>query len=273
MSAPKSLGRRTMEVLLVAVVYYVGARLGYGLAFLDTIVSPVWPAAGIALGLVILLGYHVSVGILLGAAVAGYQSTPDLGLVLGTSTASSIGPVVNALIISRLLGDRRQLFNSVRKVVLFIFVCVPVGAVASALVGTAMVYLNGYGASGAVWWTVLTWFTGDVQGYIIFGSLVLVWATKVEWESPRREIPEAIVLILLIAVTSVLAFRTPYPLAYAPILFLIWGAIRFKLHGATVGGVIVTVIAVVLTSGADGPFIVQDGGTVLVNQSLLLLQL
>ena len=71
----------------------------------------------------------------------------------------------------------------------------------------------------------------------------------------------------------VLVFQSSYPFAYAPIILLIWAAMRFYMHGATLGATIVCGIAVTITSAGHGPFIVEEAGTILLNESLLLLQL
>ena len=69
MPPAKSLTRRVAEIALMAGLYFGAAQLGYSLAFLDTIVSPVWPAAGVALALFLLLGYHLFWGVFIAALV------------------------------------------------------------------------------------------------------------------------------------------------------------------------------------------------------------
>src|SRR3989442_445238 len=59
-----------IEVLVVAILYYAAARLGLLLAFEKTNASPVWPPAGIAFAAVLLRGYRVWPGIMLGAFLA-----------------------------------------------------------------------------------------------------------------------------------------------------------------------------------------------------------
>jgi CheY-like chemotaxis protein len=59
-----------VKVLGVAVLYYGAARLGLLLAIEGTNASPVWPPSGIALAAVLLLGYRVWPGIVLGAVLA-----------------------------------------------------------------------------------------------------------------------------------------------------------------------------------------------------------
>src|SRR5712664_2350219 len=62
--------RWALEILIVALLYYGGASLGLRLAFEKTNASPVWPSSGIALAAVLLLGYWVWPGIMLGAFLA-----------------------------------------------------------------------------------------------------------------------------------------------------------------------------------------------------------
>lgn len=60
----------TIEILVVTLTYYVAARLGLVLAFQKTNASPVWPPSGIAFAFVLLRGYRVWPGILIGAFLA-----------------------------------------------------------------------------------------------------------------------------------------------------------------------------------------------------------
>ena len=61
-----SRGRRFLAMLAVAALYYFSARLSMTVSFERSNASPVWPPAGIALVAVLLLGYRVWPGIMLG---------------------------------------------------------------------------------------------------------------------------------------------------------------------------------------------------------------
>src|SRR6266436_9651466 len=60
----------TVKVFIVAILYYGAANLSLRLALEKTNASPVWPPSGIALAAVLLWGYRIWPGILLGAFLA-----------------------------------------------------------------------------------------------------------------------------------------------------------------------------------------------------------
>src|SRR5687767_6302588 len=61
---------RAGGIVLLAVVYYVLARLGLTLAWAGAHASPVWPPAGLAFAAVLLWGYRLGAGVALGAFAA-----------------------------------------------------------------------------------------------------------------------------------------------------------------------------------------------------------
>jgi len=80
-------------VAIVAGLYFLAAKLGLSLAFLNASVSPVWPPTGVAIALVFWLGYRSAPGVLLGALIANYFLT-DVSL--ATAAGISIGNMLEA---------------------------------------------------------------------------------------------------------------------------------------------------------------------------------
>ena len=76
------------QIAAIAFGYFALARVGLWLAIIHTNVSPVWPPTGLAIAAVVILGYRVWPGILLGALAANAFLTPAPLL---TDVAISIG--------------------------------------------------------------------------------------------------------------------------------------------------------------------------------------
>src|SRR5436853_6801570 len=77
-------------ILTVAAVYFLAAKLGLSLAFLNASVSPVWPPTGVAIAIVVWLGYRAVPGVFLGALLAdslltNVQVAPTLGIAIGNT--------------------------------------------------------------------------------------------------------------------------------------------------------------------------------------------
>src|SRR5712691_9026747 len=66
--------RHFLLLTLTAAIYFGAAKLGLSLAFFNANVSPVWPPTGIAIAAVLLLGYRIWPGILLGAFLANFST-------------------------------------------------------------------------------------------------------------------------------------------------------------------------------------------------------
>ncbi len=59
-----------LRILLVATLYYLGAKLGFLLSISEGNASSVWPPSGMMLAVLLLGGYRLWPGILLGAIAA-----------------------------------------------------------------------------------------------------------------------------------------------------------------------------------------------------------
>ena len=144
--------RWVIGILIVALLYYGGASLGLRLAFEKTNASPVWPSSGIALAAVLLLGYRVWPGIMLGAFLANVvgflanQAASALTVVavsLAISVGNTLEAVVGAFLLHRLVGTRNPFYRAQDG---FWFTAVALLAcVVSPSVGTTSVSLAGIG--------------------------------------------------------------------------------------------------------------------------------
>ena len=85
---------RGLEILGIAAVYFVAARLSLLLAFEHSNATPVWPPSGIAFAAVLLLGARAWPGILIGAIAANvvaFLSNQALSPLMTALASASIG--------------------------------------------------------------------------------------------------------------------------------------------------------------------------------------
>ena len=99
-----------IKIGVIALFYYLFARLGYFLAFEHTTALPTWPPSGIAFALIILLGRSSWPGITIGALIANimaYWNTPNLPpqTIIVISTSIAIGSTLEALLGNKLVQD------------------------------------------------------------------------------------------------------------------------------------------------------------------------
>jgi integral membrane sensor domain MASE1 len=156
--------RRVGEVLALATLYFLTARLGLLMAMPGGHVTPVWPPSGIALAAVLLYGRRVWPGIWLGSFAANiwdfYGSSMSLTTELGVAATFGIGASLAALLGSELLrrfvGERNPL-ERLPDLCAFMALGGVVSCLVSATVGVTALCLSGFALwshSGEAW---LTW--------------------------------------------------------------------------------------------------------------------
>src|SRR5438445_13814360 len=82
--------RHLLLIILLAALYFMAARLGLSLASVHTNVSPVWPPTGIAIAAVLLLGYRIWPGILLGAFLANFLTPVPVASAMGIAVGNTM---------------------------------------------------------------------------------------------------------------------------------------------------------------------------------------
>ena len=270
-----------IEVLVVAILYYGAARLSLQLAFEKTNASPVWPPSGIALAAVLLLGYRVWPGLMLGAFLANvvtFLANQAAGVltIVAVSSAIGIGNTLEALVgrflLHRWVGARSpftrapDVFKFTAVALLACLVSPNIGPTAIALAGMAPP--AGY---GTIWFT---WWLGDAAGVLLVTPLLITWSTQPQlgW-APGQRIEAALLFLSLLIGMHVgfggwlLDQDTHYPLTFVPLPWLVWAAFRFGPREAATAAAVTSGIAVWDTLNGLGPF-VRDT----INESLLLLQ-
>jgi PAS domain S-box-containing protein len=254
-----------VRIAIVALAYFVGAKLGLRLAFSNKSVTAVWPPTGIAVAALLLSGPRVWPGIAAGAFLANLsnQSTPAL-TALGISIGNTIAPVAGAAV-CRWLGVRSTL-DRVADVLGIVFLGGLAAMLLSATGGATTLAVTGAvgrAGYGSAW---LTWWLGDALGVVIFAPVLLTYLAPGADLSPfRTRSREAIALFAASALASVVVFTTEVPLPYVVIPFAIWGALRLYQPGAAAVTLIVAVITIVQTAGDRGPFTGQTQTTDLLS--------
>lgn len=220
------------EILLIAFAYWVLARLGQLVAIHPGNVTPVWPASGFALAVVMWRGYRVWPGVWLGSFFgyvhSFFDATTAFNFML-TGSAIGIGATLQAclgaFLVQRFCSPR--LFDRPADVFLFIALQF-VACLSSATIGTLALAVGGvisWSPSGDVWFT---WYTGDSLGIILVAPILLNLRQLAERISDRKKLVEPISSMLLITIGSWLIFSgtMPSPLLYLLLPFILWAAVR-----------------------------------------------
>src|SRR5207247_7099830 len=93
-------------VAILAAMYFVAARYGLRLAYVHPSATPIWPPTGIALAAMLVLGYRVWPGILIGAFLANVMTAGTAATSLGIAIGNTLEGVVGAYLVNRFAGGQ-----------------------------------------------------------------------------------------------------------------------------------------------------------------------
>ncbi len=269
----KAAATRIGSILLVAVGYFVVARLSLLLAFDHTNATPVWPPTGIALVAVLALGYRAGPGIFAGAFFANILtltgagfSIPDSVIAsLITASGNTLEAFVGVALIRRFSGGVYP-FENVRDVFVFVVFGALLSTMISSTVG-ATSFCVVQGDWNLYHRLMLTWWLGDATGAIVVVPVCLGWTrlNGSEWKPGR--IAEALLLAVLLSVVSVIVFGGDSSLKYLTLPVLLWAILRFGLFEVSLSVAILSGLAVFGTIRSAGALNART-----LDDSLLFLQ-
>ena len=262
-----SLTRRVLAylgtIVALGLVYFIAAKIGLMMVELRGGPSLVWVPSGISLAAVVRLGYRVWPGIVLG----GLLTNLELGLPAPVGLPILLGEVSQALLGAFLVHRfccSPGFLDRARDAFLFVGFVTPVSTLVHALVGATLIFLGGVSASAGYLQTLLTWWLGDLLGFLVVAPLLLAWTGKRDFPLDRKRIVEGVALLGMLILVCGIAFGgwfprqiTTYqsPLAFLLLPFVLWAAYRFGLRGAATATAIAALTAAFGTLGGYGPFV------------------
>src|SRR6266566_4308889 len=257
---------------LLTLVYFIAGKFGLMLASLHASASPVWPPAGIALAVLLVLGYRAWPAILVGAFLVNVTTAGNVATSLAVASGNTLEALCGAWLVNRFAGGT-TVFDRPQGVFKFALAAV-VSTIISPAFGVTSLALAGFADwanYGAIW---LTWWLGDTTSDLLIAPLIILWsiASKRRWN--RREAVEVGILLLLLFVLSEAVFggwltisARNYPIGLISGPIVIWMAFRFTQRETATGIFILSAIAIWGTLHGFGPFVGEAE-----NQSLLALQ-
>jgi signal transduction histidine kinase len=257
---------------LLALAYFVAGKAGLRLAFLQPSATPVWPPTGIAVAALLVLGRRAWPGVFLGAFLVNATTAGNIGTSLAIASGNTLEALCAAWLLNRFAGGTR-VFDRAQDV--FKFALIGAGSTAvSPTIGVTSLVLGGFADwenYDRVW---ITWWLGDLTGYLVFAPLVLLWwvGPRREWNTKQKMEAWALLLSLVVVGLSVfggwfVGFVNNYPLAFVCGPIILWTAFRFGQLETITEIFVLAGIALWGTLKHYGPFQLPTD-----NQSLLALQ-
>lgn len=260
------------NIALLALVYFLAAKLGLRFAFVQPNATAIWAPTGISLAAFLILGKRVWPGIFLGAFSANMLTAGTAATSLGIATGNTLEGLLGAYLVGK-FAHGRDCLKQARDVFKFAFCAGVLSTMASATIGVTSLTLAGFADSaryGSIW---LTWWLGDMAGAVIVAPLSLSWSEKPPSPWQRKQILEVFLMFSSVFVVGFAMFGknfflpTHYPLEFICVIPLLWAALRFSQREAMTAILLLSCIAIWGTLHGYGPF-----GDYPPHESLLLLQ-
>src|SRR5947209_11703610 len=191
---------KLLVIGLLTLVYFIAGKFGLTLASLHPSASPVGPAAGIARGAVLVLGYRVWPAIFVGAFLVNLTTAGNVATSLAIASGNTLEALCGAWLVNRFAGGT-TVFDRPQGVFKFALAAV-VSAVIGPAFGVTSLALAGFADwanYGPIW---LTWWLGDTTGDLLIAPLVILWSVTSKRRWNRREAAEVGILLLLLFVLS-----------------------------------------------------------------------
>jgi PAS domain S-box-containing protein len=262
------LGTPALVATLTA-VYFLAGKLGLQLAFVHGSATAVWPPTGIALAALLLFGYRVWPGVLLGAFLVNLTTEGSVATSIAIAAGNTLEGLLGAYLVNR-FAHGRNAFDRPQDIVKLAVLAATLSAAVSATFGVTSLCLGGFAGwahYGPIW---STWWLGDAAGDLIVAPLLVVWGTNRAPRWDRGQVVEGVLLLLSLFLVGLAMSGGPfqdYPLGWLCVPPLIGVAFRLGQRGAAAASFVLSGIALWGTLRGFGPF-----GRASPNESLLLLQ-
>ncbi len=242
--------RPLAEAALLAVAYFLAARLALEMAIPPGYATPIWPGSGLALAALLLGGSRLWPGVWLGSVAANLTIETSLVASVVIATGSSVQALVGAALVRRHIGVPYR-FRRAEQVVKFVALAALVSTIAPTCGLLPLGLLHPMAGSELFrnWWT---WWQGDASGIILATPLILSWAGSGTVRWTREKILEAAVFAALLLVATQLIFRTSaYATSFLLLPFIVWVAFRFSQREVSTAIAVVCGIALWYTPAAN----------------------
>ncbi|HEY3195611.1 MAG TPA: MASE1 domain-containing protein [Candidatus Dormibacteraeota bacterium] len=246
-------GKALLQLALVALAYWVAARLSLNLALVHEQVTPIWPPTGIALVAILILGRRVWPAIALAAFLVNLPIGPSPAGAAVIAVGNTLAPLASAELLKR--ARFRPELDRLRDALAIVFLAALGGMTVSATLGTTVLTLSGtvpvndFLATWAVWWT------GDAMGVLLVAPFLLSLLPRPgQEELTWRQLAELTLLLAGIGVATYLLFQNDLRLEYLVLLLIMVAAWRFRLRGAAPAALVASGVAIWAAVAGAGPF-------------------
>jgi signal transduction histidine kinase len=245
--------RDLLQLALVAVAYWLAARLSLSLALVHGQVTPVWPPTGIALVAFLLIGRRAWPAIALAAFAVNLPLGPSPVGAAVIALGNTLSPLVSVELLRR-VGFHSKL-DRLRDAIDIIIIAALAGMTISATVGSSVLLQAGTISGSQFWPTWAVWWAGDAMGVLLVAPLLLsVLARPTALALTQRRALELAGLLATTGIVTYVLFQNRLRLEYLVLPLIMTTAWRFHLRGAAPAALIASGVAIWSATNGTGPF-------------------
>src|SRR5260221_838709 len=198
-----------LKIVLVTLIYFASAKFGLSLAYSVKQVTLVWPPTGISLALLVIFGFDLWPGIIIGAFVANLTTNETLPIAFWIAIGNTLEALVGAYLLKLFKFERS--FEKIKDVVIFVVFAAVISTMVSATIGTASLIFGGIGSWGNYFPVWSNWWAGDLLGDIIVAPAILVWFRSDKFKLNLRYVFEGLVFMAIVVFFSLCLFTGIFP--------------------------------------------------------------
>jgi two-component sensor histidine kinase/integral membrane sensor domain MASE1 len=244
----RSVGSKLPLAMLALLLSYTAlAWLGLQWAVIRGAGSPVWPASGLALAVLMMCGIRLWPAILLGRLLAGWLSGSQQPfwaelLLASANTLAAVLP----LMLTRKRGLLKPGLHDLTALLNYLVWGCLAGALIAAPLGTAALALSSELSVPAMIATLSNWIIAYFVGAILVGPLLLSWLNPGPKLTRLDQLHLAVILLVTVCFASLFLLPTEQAFLRTWHVFpvLVWAALAFELRGATLAVAIIATVAI-----------------------------
>ncbi len=269
----RSAGGNLLALAGVAGLYLASGVLAFELYPVGHGLAGIWPAAGIAVAAVLILGPLAAIGVFAGDFLFGIYT----GWAPLSALTLALGSVAEALVAWWLLVRLANIdlrLKRTRDVAIFIVLgalpsaalCVALRVALLALLGNGEVMEAGY------WGGLIIGFAGHGLGIIVVAPLFLTWNAEPSFSARRLEFSLLIAATVALNVIgfSVTVAAPGSTILYAIFIAVLWAALRFGPRETALVIAMTGIFATWAAGSGSGPFMLSNQSEALISLSLFL---